>query len=208
MIETKNPVLKAFAAQIGNEILLAQVLMQRSGSGYDLRHIEDRDVPAEKLRDVPPAEARSLAQFTASGEFRPLKAAPTLPKGWRIEAANDSDLELALNGLYPGALADWHAAQVQNPPVTDYRAFAGRQSGMYRITTKLTDAQVAVVIGRGCGTANCLKCRLWTVAGLEPDRAVQKSIIPCLEPCAVLLELARKAARNGQEVACTNADLD
>jgi hypothetical protein len=206
MIE--NLALKSFASQFGDEILLAQVLIRRSGSGYELRHIGDRDVPAEKLRAVDPAGARSLAQFTASGEFRPLKAAPNLAKGRRISAANDADLELALNGLYPGALADWHAVQAPNPPLTDYHAFAWRQSGMYRIIAKLTDAQAATVILQGCAAANCLKRRLWTAAGLEPDQAAQKSIIPCLEPCAVLLELARKAARAGQEVACTNADID
>jgi sirohydrochlorin cobaltochelatase len=206
MIE--NPALKAFTAQIGQEVLLAQVLIRRSNSGYELRHVEDRDVPAETLRTLQPAEARALAQFTAAREFRPLKAAPTLAKGWRIRAANDPDLELALNGLYPGALADWHAAQTPNPPLTDYRVFTGRQSGMYRITAKLTDAQAAGVILQGCNATHCLKRRLWTVAGLEPDPAGQKSLIPCLEPCAVLLELARKAARNGQELACANAGMD
>lgn len=206
MIE--NPALKAFVSQIGNEILLAQVLIRRSNSEYELRHVEERDSPIERLRLVRLAEARSLAQFTAAGEFRPLKAAPTLAKGWRIEAANDADLELALSSLYPGALADWHAARSTNPPVTDYRAFAGRQSGMYRITVKLTDAQAAGVILRCCATAHCLKRRLWTVAGLEPDGAGQKSLIPCLEPCAVFLELARKAVRTGQEAACANAGVD
>ncbi len=206
MIE--NPALKAFVGQMGNEISLAQVLIRRINSGYELRHVEERDSPVERLRPVRPIEARSLAQFTATGEFRPLKAAPTLAKGWHIEAANDTDLELALNGLHPGALADWHAARSPQPPVTDYRAFAGRQSGMYRITAKLTDAQAADVITQGCDTAHCLKRRLWTVAGLEPDETGQKSLIPCLEPCAVLLEMARKAARTGQEGACANAGVD
>jgi sirohydrochlorin cobaltochelatase len=206
MIE--NPALKAFVGQMGNEILLAQVIIRRGSPGYELRQVEERDFPLERLRLVRPAEARLLAQFTAAGEFRPLKAAPTLANGWRIKASNDTDLELALNGLYPGALADWHAAQSPKPPLTDYRVFAGRQSGMYRITVKLTDAQAADVISRCCDAAHCLKRRLWTVAGLEPDKAGQKSLIPCLEPCAVLLELARKAARTGQEAACANAGVD
>jgi hypothetical protein len=206
MIE--NPALKAFVAQMGGEILLAQVILRQDGIGYELRHIEDRGVAGESLRSVRPVEARALAQFTAGGEFRPLKAAPTLSKGWRIRAANDAELELALNGLYPGALADWHAARAPNPPLTSYRSCAERQSGMYRITAKLIDAQAARVITRGCDPTHCLKRRLWTVTGLEPDRAVEKSLIPCLEPCAVLLELARKAARNGQKDACAGAEAD
>jgi sirohydrochlorin cobaltochelatase len=206
MIE--NPALKAFVAQIGAETLFAQVIIRRSGGGHELRHIEDRDVAADALRALRLGEARSLAQFTAAGEFRPLKAAPTLPTGWRIQAAADADLELALNGLYPGALADWHAAQAANPPTTNFRVCADRQSGMYRIVAKLTDCEAAGVILEGCAASHCLKRRLWTVAGLETDGAGQKSLIPCLEPCAVLLELARKAVRAGQKDACAEAGAD
>jgi sirohydrochlorin cobaltochelatase len=208
MVMMENPALKAFVAQMGDEVVLAQVLIRRKGGGYELRHIQDRDVAAESMRTTRPVEARMLAQFTLAGEFRPLKAAPTLQTGWRISAATDAELEQALRGLYPGALADWHAAWMPNPLVTNYRPFTERQSGMYRITAKLTDAQAAGAIGQGCDAAHCLKRRLWTVAGLEPDSAVQKSLIPCLEPCAVLLELARKTARTGQEAACAGMDAD
>jgi len=37
------------------------------------------------------------------------------------------------------------------------------------------------------------------VEGLPPDPAAAKSPIPCLEPCAILLEFARKMARLEQE---------
>jgi hypothetical protein len=46
---------------------------------------------------------------------------------------------------------------------------------------------------------------LWTVGGLSPDAPAEKSIIPCLEPCALLLEFARKAARWEQEAAARPA---
>jgi hypothetical protein len=115
---------------------------------------------------------------------------------------------LALNGLYPGALADWFAAQAPNPPVTNYRDCTARQSGMYRITAKLGDTQAAAVIGHTCDAAHCLKRRWWTVAGTEPDQAGLKSIIPCLEPCAVLLEQARKAAREELKGACAEAQAE
>jgi 4Fe-4S iron-sulfur cluster binding domain/DR2241 stabilising domain len=208
MVMIENPALDAFVAQMGDEVVLAQVFIRRDGSGYELRHIQDRDFAAGSLRAVRPAEARLLAQFTSVGEFRPLKAAPTLQGGWRLLAATHAELGQALSGLYPGALADWHAARTSNPPVTDYRPYAERQSGMYRITAKLTDAQAAEVIMEGCEAGRCLKRRLWTVAGLEPDPAGNKSLIPCLEPCAVLLELARKAAQAGQVAACAITDAD
>jgi sirohydrochlorin cobaltochelatase len=208
MVMIENLALKSFVAQMGDEVLVAQVLIRRHGGGYELRHILDREVAAESLRAAQPVEARSLAQFTSAGEFRPLKAAPTLPAGWRILAATDAELEQALGGFHPGALADWHAAGMSNPPVTNYRPYTERQSGMYRITAKLTDAQAAGVIRQGCDAAHCLKRRLWSVAGLEPDAAGQKSLIPCLEPCAVLLEQARKTARTGQKDACAETEAD
>ena len=70
---------------------------------------------------------------------------------------------------------------------------------MYRITQLLTDVQAADVIRATCHARFCLKQRLWTVPGLETDSTTSKSAIPCLEPCAVLLELARKATRIEQE---------
>lgn len=194
-----NPALKRFVAQMRDELVMAQVLIRRNGAGYELRQLADRGLAPESLRLVKAGDARTLAQHTATGVFRPLKSAPTLQNGWRISASSDGELELALNQLYPGAIADWAAAQTVNPPVTNYREFTQRQSGMYRITTMLDDAQAAQVIRAGCDQQFCLKRRLWTVAGLEPDDMAAKSLIPCLEPCAVLMELARKAVRIGQE---------
>lgn len=194
----ENPALKHIVASIGHELLLAQVLIRRAASGYEPRHCDDRAAIAESLRPVALPEVRALAQYTSAGAFRPLKSAPNLQTGWRITAANDAELEIALNHLYPGAIADWHAAQAANPPVTGYREFTNRQSGMYRVTAKLSDAEAAEVVKTTCDKKLCLKRRLWTAPGLGPDSAADKSLIPCLEPCAILLEAARQAMRLGQ----------
>jgi hypothetical protein len=194
----ENPALNAFVAKMGDELLVAQVLIRREGEGYQLRHVDDRDFAMESLKRIPLNEARTLAQFTAAGAFRPLKSAPNLRRGWRMVLSDDAELEGALSRLYPGAVADWFATRAAKPPVTNFREFVNRQSGMYRITAKLTDEQAAQVIKKVCATESCLKRRLWSVAGLEPDRAGQKSIIPCLEPCAILLESARQAMRAEQ----------
>ena len=61
--------------------------------------------------------------------------------------------------------------------------------------------QVSRVIQTTCAKTNCLKQRLWTVEGLAPDAASEKSLIPCLEPCAMLMEAARKALRREQQKA-------
>jgi hypothetical protein len=194
-----NPALRAFLAQLGQELLFAQVVIGRTRRGYELRHETDRHSARQLLRLTPVAALRELAQRTAAGAFRPLKSAPNLVSGWRAVAANDDELETALQALYPGAVADWFAARTQPPPVTHYREFTERQTGMYRVTTLLTDEQAAQVTRACCHRRFCLKRRLWTTGGLEPDAAEEKSLIPCLEPCALLLEFARKALRLEQE---------
>lgn len=199
MAVVNNPALTAFCAAIGSELVLAQVLVRGQAAGFELRHVNDREAAAECLKAVAVTELRALANHTATGAFRPIKAAPNLRAGWLCRVVSESDLEAALNQLYPGAVADWFAAQQSAPPVTHYREFTARQTGMYRITTMLTDAQAGQVIRACCDARFCLKRRLWTVEGLAPDAADAKSLIPCLEPCAVMLEFARKAVRIEQE---------
>jgi hypothetical protein len=190
-----HPALQAFLAQIGRELVLAQALIRRVEPGYELRHVADRDRVVDSLRELRLSDLRDLVRFTATGAFRPLKSAPSLPVGWWLRLQDDPDLETALNQLYPGAIADWYAAQSPSPPVTGYREFSNRQTGMYRVTTMLDDAQAAQVAQACCHKNVCLKRRIWAVNGLPPEAVQEKSLIPCLEPCAVLLEFARKAMR-------------
>ena len=196
----RNPALDAFVQQLSEELCFAQVLIRREGAGFELRHIADRNSATDELKAVSASALRELAQFAVSGQFRPLKSAPNLRAGWRAPLANEQELEGALNALYPGGIADWYAVQQQTlPPTTNYREFTSRQTGMYRITTMLTDAQAADMIRAGCHRRFCLKQRLWAVPGLGPDSQEEKSRLPCLEPCPVLLEFARKATRIEQE---------
>jgi hypothetical protein len=190
-----NPALEAFVAQLGDEFVLAQVLVRKDGNGFELRHVADRE--AGELKDA--QDLRAVAQFTSTGAFRPLKAAPNLRRGWRVEVRDVDELGLALNYLYPGAIADWFAVRSSKPPVTNYREFTARQTGMYRITAMLSDERAADAARACCDRKFCLKQRLWTVPGLAADDAKEKSAIPCLEPCAIMLEFARKVMRMERE---------
>ena len=194
-----NPDVAALATAARRELVFGQVLIQGNATAFEMRHIADRGAPPGGLRLVSENEMRGLAQFTSAGAFRPLKSAPNLRTGWRMVAKDERALGAALNHLYPGGVADWHAAQCGNPPVTSYRDFTARQTGMYRITTFLNDATAARMMRACCHIDFCLKRRLWTVDGEPCDGASAKSAIPCLEPCAVLLEFARKTARWEQQ---------
>jgi hypothetical protein len=195
----KNPPLSAFVAAFETELIFGQVWIRRMERGFELRHVADRECDPAALRLLGENDLRPLAQFTAAGAFRPLKSAPNLQRGWRTTPRDKETLGAALNQLYPGAVADWFAAQAPQPPVTSYREFTGRQTGMYRITTFLDDAAAGAAIRACCHEDFCLKRRLWTVDGLPPDSPPAKSIMPCLESCAILLEFARKMARVEQD---------
>lgn len=199
MTAIKNPALEAIVAEIKPELIFAQVLIRRAATGFELLHVQDRGSTPDNLRLISGNEIRAVAQFTTTGAFRPLKSAPNLQTGWCFRASNETELEFALNTFYPNAVADWFVVRSGNPPITNYREFTNRQTGMYRITTMLTNEQAAPMIRACCHKSFCLKRRLWTVEGLSPDAVEEKSLIQCLEPCAILLEFARKAMRLEQE---------
>ena len=196
----QDPALSAFLEQPGEQWILAEVQIRREGSGFEVRHRQDTGKPSDALKLLSLPELLHVAQHTATGAFRPLKSAPNLQTGWRFLAENTGSLSVALNYLYPGAIADWFAVRTRaQAPLTSFREFTRRQTGMYRITALLNDAQASTVIAATCDPKFCLKQRLWTVEGLAPDPRENKSLIPCLEPCAILLEFARTSMRIEQE---------
>ena len=134
-----NPDIAAFVKSFDDEIVFGQVVIRRMGNGFELRHQADSSVPSENLIDLKGTELRAWTQTAERGAFRPLKSAPNLRPGWRAAAMDGEALGLLLHYVYPGAVADWFAAGLAQPPVTSYRGFTARQTGMYRITTMLSD---------------------------------------------------------------------
>lgn len=203
MAQPENPALTAFLAELTSPVTFAQVLITRRGAAFDLRHVVDKEATDSVLELLPVESLRDLVSHTQDGAFRPLKSAPNLRSGWRALPASSDELMQALDHVYPGALADWHAARQAQPPVTHYRDYVNRQTGMYRITQMLTDTQVRDAALAACHKDFCLKQRLWGGLELPPDAASEKSLIPCLEPCPILLEFARKSMRLEQEEKAT-----
>lgn len=189
-----TPALQAWLAGLGERREFAQVLVRREPNGFELRHAADANRPAGELRLVSLSDLRPLAQTTVEGTFRPLRTAPNLARGWRINVASPTDLEAALNTLYPGALADWFAFQTGSVAATEFRAFATRQTGLFARIAQLSDDQAARLTRACCDRSVCLRRRLWAVGRAGPDEADEKSLIPCFEPCALWLEFARQVA--------------
>ena len=194
-----SPAILWFLERHPGSIVFGQVRIERLENGFCLRSTADKDQSVGSLREYSVTGMRELAQFNAAGDFRPLKSAPDLRVGWVCFVEDARQLEETLDRLYPGGVVDAWAARVKPPPVTHYREFVGRQTGMYRVAQQLSDAGVAEVIRATCDSRHCLKRRFWKVEGLAGDPSDATSDIACLEPCAVLLECARRAARLAQE---------
>lgn len=178
---------------LGPEFVWLEVRICAAGGGWKLRHAADSDRPAAPLRPVPVDGLRELAQYTERGAFRPNKAAPTLQRGWQSVAQSSAELETALHSLYPGTVADWLEGRKPRPETTSFREFVNRQTGIYRVARELPDERAAEVVQAGCAAQFCRRQRLWPVADAGPAPVGPNPAIPCLEPCALLLELARRA---------------
>ncbi len=199
MVPFPNPALKAFSESVGTGRLLVEVWIRPLASGFELRHREDVDRPDESLESVSLGDLRRISRTTAAGSFRPNKAAPSLQRGWNCRIQSLVELGIAVDHLYPGGIPDWYAGRQANPPVTGFREFTARQTGLYRITTLLPGPLANRTIRACCSARFCLRRRLWTAPDLEPDDATEKSDLLCLEPCALLLDLARRAMKLEQE---------
>jgi len=170
-----------------------QVLVRRSPEGgYDLRHVDDADDTALRSYDDPRA-AREISKLTGAGEYRPLKSSPNLRRGWALHVADERELVVAMNYLYPAAVVHWHLHREGRLEVTNYRENAARQSGIYKRVQRLTDAGVQDAARACCEDAVCLKKALWDVdenTPLEMERG--RGEIPCPEPCSIFVSFARR----------------
>jgi hypothetical protein len=98
--------------------------------------------------------------------------------------------------LLPGGLADWYASETRTASVVPWQQYADRQTGMYRNVASLNEPEAEAVAQAGCHPRCCTRRRLWTVGDRPPEEASTKSVVPCLEPCALVLELARRAQKS------------
>ncbi|HZY66030.1 MAG: hypothetical protein M3N10_08235 [Actinomycetota bacterium] len=171
----------------------AQVLVRRAEpSGYRLCHIDDAVAEGLKLCESP-REAREISKLTEEGEYRPLKSAPNLRRGWLLRVADEKELATAMNYLYPAALVHWHLHREGELEITHYRQNAARQSGIYKRVQALTDEGVQDAARACCEDAVCLKKTLWDVdeeLPLEMNRG--EGEIPCPEPCSIFVSFARR----------------
>ena len=154
-------------------ICIGQIACVRLPDGYELRHRDDAERSPEELTlHEDPEEAAQLALYDDTGAYRPLKTAPNLRHGWRLVVMDTPARRLALDLFYPARLGAWKAYGDGRLVTTPLRETLGRQTGMYRVTQKLTDEQADALVGRFCRSdGGCLRTILWKrdAAGATPS---------------------------------------
>jgi sirohydrochlorin cobaltochelatase len=147
---------------LGVPFSFGQILVLKGDdSGFVLLHRDDASL--NKLQRYRDAEnAIEIAKYDDAGNYRPLKTAPNLRPGWRLELATIEELRRALDYFYPGRLAVFAAWKSDYLKTTALRETLDRQSGMYRVAAKISDPQINDLVADFCRSdSGCLRTILW-----------------------------------------------
>jgi len=141
---------------------VGQILIQKKeDAGFVLLHRDDLSLDQlQTYRHV--EDAIEIAKYDDEGNYRPLKTAPNLRHGWRLDLATVKELRRALDYFYPGRVAvfaSWRNDYLRTTPLRDT---LDRQSGMYRVAAKISDQQINHVVAEFCRSdRGCLRTILW-----------------------------------------------
>ena len=198
------------------EVVIGEIVAIRTpGGSFEVRHRSESSNPAgtPDIRIFTrPAAARDLARYDRLGRYRSLKGAPNLPTGWRLRLDSVDEVLRTLDAFYPGALATWVAFQQGNLAPVNLRDTLQRQSGMYRVTQKITNAQADELVGKCCRSdGGCLRTILWRLDAQNPVSSLPltkfnprvdqlgtiEKCVPylCVEACNLLVAQARRVVK-------------
>lgn len=193
----------------GGGCKIGEVAIVAADGQFELCHRDD--LGRSDLRLGSAAEnARELANYDDEGNFRPLKTAPNLRHGWKLQLADCGALRRALDYFYPAMLGVWSSHRSGTLVPVPLRATLARQTGMYRVTQKLTDDQAQELIGGFCRSeGGCLKHLLWPISPEQPIRTLppEKLCAPqegaalpllCHEACNLLVAHARTVVKKSE----------
>ena len=210
------PLEKALAAVLNDSNRFGQIFIQRTSSGgFVLCHRENENSGQLQVFRTPD-DAVEIARYDDAGKYRPLKTAPNLRHGWRLELVDLGELRRALNHFYPGRLAMLAAWTENRLSTTALRETLDRQSGMYRVAAKISDEQIDDVVGNFCKSdGGCLRTILWKrdTHGAIPSTKLPpakfdpghdqtgrgQGAVPllCQEACNLLVAECRKVVKGG-----------
>ena len=216
-----NSIERCLEAVLTAPFYFGEIFVQKTTRGrFVLSHRDDESVDhLQTFRNA--QDATEIAKYDDAGNYRPLKTAPNLGHGWRLELDRLEELRRALDYFYPGRLAifaAWKSDQLQTTPL---RETLDRQSGMYRVAAKISDPQIDDLVADFCRSdSGCLRTILWK---RDRDGAIASTKLPkvkfdpacdqlkalhgpgsatpatvplvCQEPCNLLVAECRKVVR-------------
>jgi len=203
-----TPVLPSFAHRSLEALLQAaiangfqrigQIVISTCNGNFHLRH--EADSASSDLQIFSsPNDATEIARWDDNGEYRPLKSAPNLRRGWELRLDSIESLHHALDLLYPAALANWRAVLRGEKIAPPLRETLNRQTGMYRITGLLTRDEATQILGSLC-RPGCLRQILWPI---EPGDTAPETLAPdhripllCSNVCSLFLGKARETVKS------------
>jgi sirohydrochlorin cobaltochelatase len=183
------------------ELSLGELLIKAQGSTFSVRHGSDRQLIEDHLRELKEnEEIYSMTETTARGDYRPLRSAVNLQRGWIIKGLKEEGLYRTVDLILPGALAARRLFQEGKLQVKSFQEVAARQSGIYSIVRELTDEQIREVATECCSEGCCSRTPLWS-SNLETSdpiifKKLTSSSIPCPEACSFVIAQAQRHAKS------------
>jgi sirohydrochlorin cobaltochelatase len=157
----QDSIKQALKAALTDRCCVGQILIQKANGGFVLSHHDDQardDLPTFRNAE----HAAGIAKYDDAGSYRPLKTAPNLRRGWRLRLKTFEEVKHSLDYFYPGRLALFAAWKIGQLRTTNLRDTLGRQSGMYRVAAKISDAQIDDLVADFCRSdGGCLRTILW-----------------------------------------------
>ncbi|MEI6534496.1 MAG: DR2241 family protein, partial [Verrucomicrobiaceae bacterium] len=191
-----------------NEFTIGQVRAIRQADGsWLLHHVADRgdDASLNNLSTV--TEAREMTLTDEAGNFRALKTAPNLRRGWRLTVCG-VEIDAVLDALYPGAPGLWRHFKSGTLNPVPLRETLGRQTGMYRFANTICDDDAERMITCECNAkTKCLRRITWKLTDSQPLTSLSSDKQPphdstegnpaliCVEACTHLVSAAREIAK-------------
>jgi sirohydrochlorin cobaltochelatase len=219
--DVPNSIERCLEAVLTASSYFGQILIQKITTGrlvLSHRNDETRD----RLQIFRSAEdAIDIAKYDDAGNYRPLKTAPNLRHGWRLELDTLEEVRRALDYFYPGRLAVFAAWKTGKLQTTPLRETLDRQSGMYRVAAKISDSQIDDLVADFCRSdGGCLRTIMWKRDGrgtspstklpdekfdfacdqvqapARPGSAIPATVpLLCQEPCNLLIAECRKVVK-------------
>jgi sirohydrochlorin cobaltochelatase len=163
MTATREPdtIARALEAALTDRVCTGEIIVTKTNAGFALSH-RDNEVRSDLQKFSSPEDAIEIAKYDDAGNYRPLKTAPNLRHGWRLELETLEDLRRALDYFYPGRFAVFAAWKSDKLQTTPLRETLDRQSGMYRVAAKISDSQINDLVADFCrSNGGCLRTILW-----------------------------------------------